>query len=78
MGAPRTELIRARERLNLTRPEFAKRAGISRHYVFYVETGRRNPSFLVINRWLEALGRHGKFDLFNTRPQPAADQKPAA
>ena len=55
MSAPRNKLIRARLRLGLKRVHFAKLVGVSPGYVTYIENGRRNPSFPVMERWLKAL-----------------------
>jgi DNA-binding XRE family transcriptional regulator len=74
----RTQLIRAREHLGLTRPEFAKRIGASRHYIFVIETGLRDPSAAMMRRWVEGLGPGVTMDLFKPPPQSAMQREPAA
>lgn len=44
-----------RERLGVTQEDFAHAVGFSRAYLSTLEAGRRNPTFLVIARILEAL-----------------------
>jgi transcriptional regulator with XRE-family HTH domain len=60
----RSELIRARELLGLSRPELAKKIGIHRSVVFKVEMGSRAPSLELMTRWTKALGRFGTLELF--------------
>ena len=64
----RKDLIRAREQLGLQRPEFAKAIKASRHFVFSVETGLRDPSLEIVRRWVEALGPGATMDLFKQPP----------
>ena len=71
----RAKLIWARERLGLTRAELAEKIGLTRHYVFVVETGARNPSLDVMTRWADALGPRVTLDLFRS---PAAANADAA
>lgn len=59
----RIGLIRRREDMDLTRPELASKIGIGREYVFAVETGSRNPSLDLMERWSRALG-NAPLDLF--------------
>jgi transcriptional regulator with XRE-family HTH domain len=41
----------------LTRPELAKKAGVTEFYIFQLETGlRENPSLPVLRRLAKALG----------------------
>jgi len=45
-----------RER-GLTRPELAKKAGVTEFYIFQLETGlQENPSLPVLRRLAKALG----------------------
>jgi transcriptional regulator with XRE-family HTH domain len=67
----RPALIRAREARRLTRPEFAKLMGASRHYVYAVEMGLRNPSFDFMRRWIKALGPDATLDLFDNKSRAA-------
>lgn len=60
----RIPLIRAREKQEKTRPQLAREVGISRHYCFAVETGLRDPSIQIMQRWLRALGPGHTMDLF--------------
>jgi transcriptional regulator with XRE-family HTH domain len=60
----RTALIRAREKRGLTRPEFAKLMGGSRHYIYAIEMGMRDPSFEFMRRWVKALGEGATMELF--------------
>lgn len=60
----RIPLIRAREKQEKTRPQLAREIGISRHYCFAVETGIRDPSIPIMQRWLGALGPGHTMDLF--------------
>ena len=64
----RKDLIRAREQLGLARPEFAKAIKVSRHFVYSVETGLRDPSLEIVRRWVEALGPGATMDLFKQSP----------
>jgi transcriptional regulator with XRE-family HTH domain len=66
----RTTLIRARELLGLTRPELAKRVGITREFVYCVESGQRDPSLPTMQRWVKALGQFGTMDLFRDPKKP--------
>lgn len=52
----RIALIRRREELQMSRPELAGRINVCRHYVFSIETGNRNPSLALMQRWARALG----------------------
>ena len=64
-ASPRTKLIHARERLRLrSKAEFARLVGISPSYVTHVEAGRKVPTPPVVDRWVKALGRGAKRDLF--------------
>ena len=72
MPATRNRLIHARERLGLNRATFAHRVGVSRGYVTYIEDGRRDPSFSLMQRWLKALGPGAKADLFDPGAAPGA------
>ena len=51
----RTRLREAREALNLTQEELAKRLGITRLGVLNIEVGRRNPSHALMIRWAQEL-----------------------
>jgi DNA-binding XRE family transcriptional regulator len=51
----RIRLIRAREDAGLTRPELAERLGVSRFFVFSVETGRRKTRLDMMQAWAEIL-----------------------
>ena len=79
----RTTLIRARQARGFTRVQLAKALNASRHYIYHVELGQRDPSFALMRRWVELLGYGASMELFwNTpiRPDPAgrrARVKPA-
>ena len=60
----RIALIRARESQEKSRPQFAREIGSSRHFVFNVEMGSRNPSIATMQKWLAALGPGASMDLF--------------
>ena len=87
----RTALIRAREKKGWTRAQLAHEMGGSRHYIYNVEMGNRDPSFDFMRRWVEALGWGASMELFGratarpyvrgryVRKRPAeADDKSAA
>jgi transcriptional regulator with XRE-family HTH domain len=68
----RTILIEARlARGYKSRAQFAKAMGVSRHYIHYVETGTRDPSFALMKRWIETLGGGATLDLFDNRQRAA-------
>ena len=84
-GAPkeRTQLIRARERLGLTRPQLAKKIGASRANVYRVEIGVSHPSLALMQRWTKALGPGVSMELFwapsaKARPSRRAQPSPDA
>lgn len=60
----RIPLIRARERIEKSRPQLAVEIGVSRTYLFAVETGLRDPSLETMGRWIRALGPGASMDLF--------------
>ena len=62
--AVRIPLIRARERIEKSRPQLADEIGVSRTYLFAVETGGRDPSLATMDRWIKALGPGASMDLF--------------
>lgn len=65
----RTLLIQARERRGMSRDALADSLKLSRHYVFRVEMGLRNPSHAVMVRWAKALNT--TMDFFrDDEPQP--------
>jgi transcriptional regulator with XRE-family HTH domain len=79
----RIELIYARERLGLTRIEFAKKLGVSRSNVYRIEIGVSHPSLALMQRWLLALGPDAKMDWFRgefakARPSRRASSDAAA
>lgn len=62
---PRTALIEDRQRRGLSRSQLAQRmGGVSRHYIYTVELGQRDPSFEFMKRWVKALGPDASLDLF--------------
>jgi transcriptional regulator with XRE-family HTH domain len=61
----RAALRRARERRRLTQLELANALGMTRIYIVDIETGRKNPSFETMAKWVQALGAHGGMDLFD-------------
>jgi transcriptional regulator with XRE-family HTH domain len=66
--AERTELIEAREKRGLSRAALAVAMGnASRHYIYHVEMGQRNPSMDFMMRWLKALGPDATVELFGGR-----------
>jgi predicted transcriptional regulator len=72
MYASRKNLIRARESLGLRKVDFAKLVGVTQGYVTYIEDGRRDPSYSVMQRWLKALGPDATAELF----EPVAEAPP--
>ena len=64
MYGSRKNLIRAREALGLRKRHFAKLVGISEGHVAYIEDGRRDPSYSLMQRWLKALGPEATAELF--------------
>ena len=62
----RTALIAVREAHGLTRPDLAKLMGGSRHYIYAVEMGQRDPSFEFMRRWVKALGEGASMELFGS------------
>ena len=76
----RIQLIRARERLGLTRPQLAKKIGASRASVFRIETGVGHPSLALMQRWIKALGAGVSLDLFRAsgvRARPSRRAQPS-
>ena len=59
----RIDLIRKREDMELSRPALAAKIGVCRHFIFAVETGKRNPSLEIMERWSRELGG-APFDIF--------------
>jgi DNA-binding XRE family transcriptional regulator len=62
--AVRIPLIRAREKMEKSRPQLAAEIGVSRTYLFAVETGLRDPSLATMDKWIRALGPGASMDLF--------------
>ena len=54
--ADRAKLIRARKQLNLTQQAAATKAGLSQPFWANVETGSRNPSWLMLGRMCRVIG----------------------
>jgi DNA-binding XRE family transcriptional regulator len=71
--AKRNALIRARTRLGLSRPAFARVLGVSDAMVFSVEHGRRDPSLHLARKWVKQLGFDATMDLFRSRPRRPAE-----
>jgi len=65
----RPELIRAREKLGLSRPQLAEKAGLSRTTIFRGETGVLDPGLNMIVAWLAALGPEASLSLFEPHPK---------
>jgi transcriptional regulator with XRE-family HTH domain len=61
----RAALRHAREKRGLTQLELAGAFGMTRIYIVDIETGRKNPSFETMAKWVRALGAHGSMDLFD-------------
>jgi transcriptional regulator with XRE-family HTH domain len=53
------ELKKAREAAGLTQQQVAAKAGITREYVSYLETGKYTPTVDVLMRLCAALGTKG-------------------
>ena len=63
----RAALIEARERRGLSRSALAQRmGGASRHYIYHIEMGQRDPSFEFMKRWVAALGTDASMELFGS------------
>jgi transcriptional regulator with XRE-family HTH domain len=59
MGTPRQigmKLKKAREAKGLSQSDLAKKAGVSRAYVFRLEAGGSDPTVGVLQRLAKALG----------------------
>jgi transcriptional regulator with XRE-family HTH domain len=67
----RTELIRARERMGLTRPQMAEVVGRARSYIYRVEAGIQDPGLATIIAWMGALGPDASLSLFAPHPKLA-------
>jgi DNA-binding XRE family transcriptional regulator len=65
----RTALIRAREALDLTRPELAEMIGVDRTVIFKVEVGIQDTGMGIMRRWIDALGPGATLDLFKSPPK---------
>jgi transcriptional regulator with XRE-family HTH domain len=77
MGKPRRQptrpkLVKAREKLGMTRPQLAAKMGRARSYIYKIEIGDKNPGIATIVDWLEALGPGATMELF--APHPALKQ----
>jgi transcriptional regulator with XRE-family HTH domain len=64
----RPKLVKARERLGMTRPQLAAKLGLARSYVYKIEIGDINPGVATIVEWLKALGPEASIDLFEPHP----------
>jgi DNA-binding XRE family transcriptional regulator len=60
----RLALIRARVEAQKSRPMLAREIGCARSYIHNVETGYRDPSLIIMRRWVHALGTGASLDLF--------------
>ena len=60
----RVGLIRAREDLGLSRPEFGRLIGMSRFAVFRIEMGQATPTFVKMCKWVDELGPGAALNLF--------------
>jgi transcriptional regulator with XRE-family HTH domain len=61
----RLALIGDRERRGMSRSALAQAmGGVSRHYIYQVEMGQRDPSFDLMKRWVKALGPDASMELF--------------
>jgi transcriptional regulator with XRE-family HTH domain len=67
-NSTRLQLIKARERIGLTRPQLAKKMGQARSYIYKVEVGDNNPGVATILRWLAVLGPEASVELFEPHP----------
>ena len=52
----RTDLKRIRELHGMTIKQFAKELGVTRQYIYKVESGERAPSHALMLRWIKLLG----------------------
>ena len=50
------EIKRQREKVGLSREQLARRAGVSRVFIYKVEAGERMPSWQTLDRLAKALG----------------------
>ena len=67
----RTELIRAREALGLTRPQMSEKSGVDRSYIYRVEAGVLDPGLQTIIAWMNALGPDASLSWFEPHPKLA-------
>jgi DNA-binding XRE family transcriptional regulator len=51
----RTSLASARQQARLSQAALAKLLGVSKATIWAIETGRRDPSFRIMQRWTEAV-----------------------
>ena len=68
----RPQLIKARERLGMSRPQLAEKIGRARSYIYRIEIGDINPGITTIMDWLEALAPEGSIEMFE--PHPALEK----
>jgi transcriptional regulator with XRE-family HTH domain len=52
----REALLRLREKKKMSREELGQRAGTSRQAIFWLESGRRSPSWEMVKALAKALG----------------------
>jgi transcriptional regulator with XRE-family HTH domain len=71
----RTQLIRARQALGLNRRQLADKIGLTRQYLYCIERGLRDPTLAIMQRWVEALGPYGTFELFRQPYEPRVPEK---
>jgi predicted transcriptional regulator len=80
----RTALIRARERLGLSRPQLAEMVSVDRTVIYKVEVGIQDTGMGIMRRWIDALGPGATLDLFKSPPKnatykiPSSQHEPAA
>lgn len=63
----RTNLIGARMRAGLSRPELARLIGVNRTTIFRIEQGYMHPSPKLIANWTQALGEHGSLEIWDLK-----------
>lgn len=72
---PRTEMINARNELDLSQQELAKLTGVSRAYIVNIEAGRYTPSLDVARKISSALNKSIEEIFFRLDVQKTNEKK---